>query len=129
MIKRWADRRVLFTWGEPSRQERMEAARDLLAYWNHCRALVEDRVRHPGGEDYASWLVDRRGGDDGILTLDEICNLVFAILLAGHETTRTRRATSSTLSSPSAASGRGWSPSPRSSRTPWRRASDTPRRS
>lgn len=87
MIKRWADRRVLFTWGEPSRQERMEAARDLLAYWNHCRALVEDRVRHPGGEDYASWLVDRRGGDDGILTLDEICTLVFAILLAGHETT------------------------------------------
>lgn len=85
-IKRWADKRLLFTFGDLTAEEQMDAARDMLAYWHYCRELVADRVLHPG-EDYASAMLAIRGGDDAVLTLNEITGLVFGILLAGHETT------------------------------------------
>jgi cytochrome P450 len=85
-IKRWADKRLMFTFGALTPAEQMDAARDMLAYWHYCRELVEDRVLHPGA-DYPSAMLAIRGGDDSVLTLNEITGLVFGILLAGHETT------------------------------------------
>ncbi len=85
-IKRWADKRLMFTFGELGPEDQMDAAREMLAYWHYCRELVEDRALHPG-DDYASAMLAIRNGDDGVLALNEITGLVFGILLAGHETT------------------------------------------
>ena len=88
MIKRWADKRLMFTFGELTPEETMDAARDMLEYWHYCRRMVEARVDAPI-DDYASAMLAIRNGDDSVLTLNEITGLVFGILLAGHETTTT----------------------------------------
>jgi hypothetical protein len=87
-IKRWADKRLMFTFGRLSPEEQMDAAREMLDYWRYCCDLVAQRLRRPG-DDYASAMLAIRSGDDSTLTLNEICGLVFGVLLAGHETTTT----------------------------------------
>ncbi len=87
-VKQWANQRLMFTFGEMDDAQRMASAAEMLAYWHYCRKLVEDRIRHPG-DDYASAMLAIRNGDDAVLSINEICGLVFGILLAGHETTTT----------------------------------------
>jgi len=85
-IKRWADNRLLVTWGRLGDDAQIDAAREMLDYWNYCKALVDARVAAPA-DDYPSALLRLRNGDDTVLTLNEVVCLVFGILLAGHETT------------------------------------------
>lgn len=85
-IKRWADNRLVLTWGKLDAVEQRAAAGEMLDYWNYCKALVDARIERPS-HDYPSHLLALRDGDDSILTLNEVTCLVFGILLAGHETT------------------------------------------
>lgn len=85
-IKRWTELRVKLMHGHPTREEQFAAADDLLDFWNFSCDLVEQRKKVPG-DDYPSWLLASRGGDDSKLTENEIKSLVFASLLAAHETT------------------------------------------
>lgn len=85
-IKRWTELRVKLMHGHPTREEQFAAADDLLDFWNFSCDLVEQRKKVPG-DDYPSWLLASRGGDDTRLTENEIKSLVFASLLAAHETT------------------------------------------
>lgn len=85
-IKKWADDRLLLTFGELDDDAQMRAAEQMLDYWKYCVAMVEDRKLNPG-DDYASHLLAARDGDDSRLTENEIASLVFGLLLAGHETT------------------------------------------
>ncbi|MEM8786346.1 MAG: cytochrome P450, partial [Pseudomonadota bacterium] len=85
-IKRWADKRLLLTFGRLTKDDQMEATGEMLDYWNYCKDLVAARLDDPK-DDYPSALIKARGGDDTKLTINEINCLVFGILLAGHETT------------------------------------------
>lgn len=85
-IKRWADKRLLLTFGRLDKEEQIDAAREMLDYWNYCKALVASRLERPQS-DYPSTLIALRDGNDETLTINEINCLVFGILLAGHETT------------------------------------------
>lgn len=85
-IKKWTELRVKLMHGHPTREEQMAAADDLLDFWNFSCDLVEQRKVAPG-DDYPSWLLASRGGDDTKITENEIKSLVFASLLAAHETT------------------------------------------
>ncbi|SKB79755.1 cytochrome P450 [Sphingopyxis flava] len=85
-IKQWTELRVKLMHGHPTREEQFAAADDLLDFWNFSCDLVEQRKKVPG-DDYPSWLLASRGGDDTRLTENEIKSLVFASLLAAHETT------------------------------------------
>ncbi|SKC09218.1 hypothetical protein SAMN06295937_10853 [Sphingopyxis flava] len=85
-IKAWTELRVKLMHGFPTREEQMAAADDLLDFWRFSCDLVEQRKVNPG-DDYPSWLLASRGGDDEKLTENEIKSLVFALLLAAHETT------------------------------------------
>lgn len=85
-VKRWAELRVKLMHGHPTREEQMAAASDLVDFWRFACDIVEQRMVEPG-EDYPSHLLASRGGDDSKLTVNEIKSLVFALLLAGHETT------------------------------------------
>lgn len=85
-IKKWGDLRLNMVWGQPTPEELESGVRDLAEFWTYSANLVAARKARPG-EDYASFLLARRGGDDSILTENEITSLVFGLLLAGHETT------------------------------------------
>ena len=85
-VKKWADDRLEYEMGnlDPDRQD--SAADNLIAYWKFCENLVADRMENPK-KDYASFLLEKRNGDDTILTIQEIVSLNYGLLLAGHETT------------------------------------------
>lgn len=86
MIKKWADNRIEYNFGDLNEDQQNVAADNMIEFWNYCKRLVHDRMENPK-DDYASFLLERRNGDDSILTIDEIIKLNFTILVAGHETT------------------------------------------
>ncbi len=83
-IKRWGFNRAVLTWGHSPREEMMDAGRELNNFFQFSRELVEKRKAQPG-DDYPSKLLEIRGGNDEVLTENEIVCLVFGIMLAGHE--------------------------------------------
>lgn len=85
-IKDWGNTRLVMTFGDLSEPEMLEAGQKLIDFWRFCEALVDARIAQPG-EDYPSMMLALRGGDDAVLTLNEIRSLMFGIMLAGHETT------------------------------------------
>jgi cytochrome P450 len=86
LVKAGAQHRLLLVWGRPGPEQQAELARGILAFWRHSEQLVERLARNPG-DDLTSELIRIRGGDDGVLTLQEIASLIFGLLFAGHETT------------------------------------------
>ncbi len=85
-IKMWADSRLMLSFGKPSLEDQLVAAGHLADYWDYCVKLVQQRIESPR-DDLPSDMLATRGGDDSILTIEDITNVVFGLLLAGHETT------------------------------------------
>lgn len=85
-IKKWGDLRLHMIWGKLSDEELETAVHDLMEFWQYADNLVEARKKKPG-DDYPSFLLKKRDGNDDVLTENEIKSLVFGLLLAGHETT------------------------------------------
>ena len=85
-IKMWADSRLILSFGRPSLEDQLVAAGHLADYWDYCLDLVQKRIASPQ-DDLPSDLLEVRAGDDSILTIEDINNVVFGLLLAGHETT------------------------------------------
>lgn len=85
-IKMWADSRLVLSFGKPSLEDQLVAVGHLADYWDYCVELVQRRLVEPE-DDLPSDLLAVRAGDDGILTIEDINNVVFGLLLAGHETT------------------------------------------
>ena len=86
VIKMWADSRLILSFGRPGLDEQLVAAGHLADYWDYCLELVQKRIAEPQ-DDLPSDLLEVRAGDDSILTVEDINNVVFGLLLAGHETT------------------------------------------
>ncbi|HMN81372.1 MAG TPA: cytochrome P450 [Burkholderiaceae bacterium] len=85
-IKRWADSRLVMSWGRPTDDEQVRQATNAVEFFRYAKALVQDRVERPG-DDYVSDLIRLRDGDDATMSLHEISGTVFNLLFAGHETT------------------------------------------
>ncbi len=85
-VKRWADNRLLLIFGKLTKEKQLEAAHELVDYWQYCIRHVENKAATPG-EDLPSDMLDARNGDDSILSMMDITLTVFGLLLAGHETT------------------------------------------
>lgn len=85
-IKDGSALRILFVWGRPTGQQQAELAQRLLGFWRLLRALVDERLAEPR-DDLTSALLEVRGGDDTVFSLDEITSVLFAFFTAGHETT------------------------------------------
>jgi len=85
-IKQWADDRLLMTFGRLDPKRQLEAAKNLAEYWDYCLDLVQKKVAEPG-DDLPSDMLATRAEDDSALSLEDINNVVFGLLLAGHETT------------------------------------------
>ena len=85
-IKRWADDRLLLTFGRLNGERQLEAARNLADYWDYCLDLVQQKIAEPG-DDLTSDMLTTRAENESALSIEDINNVVFGLLLAGHETT------------------------------------------
>jgi len=85
-IKRWADDRLLLTFGRLDGERQLEAAKNLADYWDYCLDLVQEKIVNPG-DDLPSDMLATRAADETALSIEDINNVVFGLLLAGHETT------------------------------------------
>ncbi len=84
-IKTWADSRLVLSFGKPSVEEQLVAAGHIADYWDYCLDLVQQRIESPQ-DDLPSDMLAMRG-DDANIEIEDVNNVVFGLLLAGHETT------------------------------------------
>ena len=85
-VKAWAGNRILLYYGRPTAAEQIELTRHLVPFWRYVVALVAEKECAPQ-DDLTSDLIRMRGGDDAVLTLNEIASCMITLLVAGHETT------------------------------------------
>lgn len=85
-IKTWADSRFMMISGNGTPAQVMDAAKETLDLWNFCGDLIAQRQKEPR-DDYPSHLLRVHDNDPEAITLNEIHNLCYGVLLAGHETT------------------------------------------
>lgn len=85
-IKQWADDRLLLTFGRLDPKRQLEAAKHLTEYWDYCLDLVQKKIAEPG-DDLPSDMLATRAEGETALSLEDINNVIFGLLLAGHETT------------------------------------------
>lgn len=85
-IKTWADSRFMMISGNGDAKQVMEAAIETLDLWTFCGDLIKARQTEPK-DDYPSHLLALNAQDPESITLNEIHNLTYGVLLAGHETT------------------------------------------
>ncbi|MCL8485823.1 MULTISPECIES: cytochrome P450 [Bradyrhizobium] len=86
-VKSWAVSRALLTWGDLSDDEQIVHARNMVEYWNYCRALV--RQRHDDPTDDLPGDLVRLQKDGAEISDEEIAGVLYSALFAGHETTTT----------------------------------------
>lgn len=85
-VKQWAGTRSVIDFSPASYEQQIEGARNLVAYWQYCQAMVQDRLQHPR-DDFTSCILAIRNGDDAVMSLGEVVNHTFGVAFAGHETT------------------------------------------
>jgi cytochrome P450 len=85
-VKSWAGNWILLACGRPGREEQARLAREFVSFWRYCEDLVERRLEAPR-DDLVSELLRAGEGDGAQVTRREIVSAVFALLVAGHETT------------------------------------------
>ena len=91
-VKAWAVSRALLTWGDLTDDEQVPHARNMVEYWNYCRALVA--ARHQVMSDDLPGDMVKAQMDGAEITDDEIAGVLYSVLFAGHETTTTLLANS-----------------------------------
>lgn len=80
----WTSNRLAFTWGQPTDDEQVEIAGNMLRYWRYCREFVALRQREPA-DDLTSELLAAHAADPQDLTLREVESVVYGLSFAGHE--------------------------------------------
>jgi cytochrome P450 len=86
-IKQYGASRGAMTWGDPSDEEQVAIAHDMVAYWKYIHDLLDMRRANPG-DDFPSDLL-RLQSEGAEITNDEIAGVLYSTLFAGHETTST----------------------------------------
>ncbi len=85
-VKTWSRNRLMLTWGRLSDEQQAAEAAGLLDYWKYTEAYVHGLVDHPP-DNYVGDLIRVSLQNDGDLSIHEIVNVVYGLLIAGHETT------------------------------------------
>lgn len=85
-VKRWALARMAFQWGDPSEDEKVELAKDMVKYWQYCLNLIDQRFEELR-DDLPSDLVRIYNEGDKSITREEMASVCYTMLFAGHETT------------------------------------------
>ena len=85
-VKTWARNRLMLTWGRLSDEQQMSEAKGLLEYWKYTEAYVQGLLANPP-DNYVGDLIRASREQPGELSTHEIINVVYGLLIAGHETT------------------------------------------
>jgi cytochrome P450 len=85
-VKAGAESRLLLIWGRPTEDEQIRLVQGMAAFWRYAETLVASRAEHPR-DDFTSDLLLARDGDLPALTHQEVTQIVYELLFAGHETT------------------------------------------
>lgn len=86
LVKQFAARRTLFTWGRPTEQEQNQLVDEVGVYWDYCRKHV-DRLRRQPGDDFMSDVIRAHQDDPELIDETYLYNTMLNFLFAGHETT------------------------------------------
>jgi cytochrome P450 len=84
--KAGAESRLLLMWGRPNEDEQIRLVQGMAAFWRYAETLVASRAEHPR-DDFTSDLLLARDGDLPALNHQEVTQIVYELLFAGHETT------------------------------------------
>lgn len=85
-VKAWSHKRLMLTWGKLPPEQQMTEARGLLEYWKYTEAYVESLLSAPP-DNYVGDLIRAHQHEASDLSVNEITNIVYGLLVAGHETT------------------------------------------
>lgn len=85
-VKAGAESRLLLMWGRPTEDEQMRLVQGMAAFWRYAETLAASRAAQPR-DDCTSALLLARDGDVPALTHQEVTQIVYELLFAGHETT------------------------------------------
>ena len=85
-VKTWSRNRLMLTWGRLSDEQQLAEAKGLLEYWNYTEAFIERLLANPP-DNYVGDLIRVSQRDENELSVHEIVNVVYGLLIAGHETT------------------------------------------
>ena len=72
--------------GRPTDEEQSSLAQGMATFWRYAEELVRQRCQEPR-DDFTSDLIQARDGNMPALNTQEVATVIFALLLAGHETT------------------------------------------
>jgi cytochrome P450 len=85
-IKEWSAGRVLLTYGHLAADEQVQVAKNVIAFWQYIENYVNER-NQDRGDDFTSDVLRYHDEDPDEVTIDDIVNIVFAMALAGHDST------------------------------------------
>jgi hypothetical protein len=86
LVKRFAARRTLFTWGRPTEEEQNQLVDEIGEYWNYCIAHVA-RLKADLGDDFMSDVIRVHQEEPDLIDDVYLYNTMLNFLFAGHETT------------------------------------------
>lgn len=80
----WTSNRLAFTWGQPTDDEQVDIAKNMLRYWRYCRAFVAKR-KEQRADDLTSELLDAHEANPDQLLYREVESIIYGLSFAGHE--------------------------------------------
>lgn len=86
-LKSWTNNRLEFTWGKTNKEQQIQVATNLLAYWRYVAAYVEHRRDNPA-DDFTSELLAAHAENPDDLSYVEVQSIVYGLSFAGHEIVR-----------------------------------------
>ncbi len=83
-LKAWCANRLAFSWGQPTPEEQVAIAENMLAYWRYVREFTAAKCDEPG-DDFASELLADHEANPDLLTYREVESILYGLSFAGHE--------------------------------------------
>ncbi|MDE0539024.1 MAG: cytochrome P450 [Rhodospirillales bacterium] len=85
-VKQLGSARGVVNWGRPSEAEQVAIMHDMGEHWAFTKKLVDDAYENPG-DNYLGDMVRLHKADPDKFTINYLCNVMFLMQFAGHETT------------------------------------------
>ena len=85
-IKAWAGNRAQLTYGRPTADQQVQAARDVVDFWHYCEQFVARRAGDLS-DDFTSDMIRLHQEDPDTPDLTDLVSIVYSMAAAGHETT------------------------------------------
>ncbi|MBL6864708.1 MAG: cytochrome P450 [Rhodospirillales bacterium] len=86
MVKELGSVRSIVSWGKPTEDEQVDMMHDISKHWDFTKQLVDDALEAPG-DNYLGDMARLHLSDPSKFTINYLCNVMFLMQFAGHETT------------------------------------------